>query len=208
MPFAVWLFSYLIGSIPFAYLVTRWAKGMDIRTLGDGNSGARNVYLHVGHEAGIVVGALDIAKGAFAIWLARAFDLDLVAVLLSGLCAVIGHNWSIYLKFQGGQGMAAIIGVFLMLMPVETIVYLALSQACLALTRNWDVSQALGFVTLLGLAIYMQEPLMLIYVIIALLPLIAIKKIVDLPRARALKQGSTNVPSSSGELQNRQHTVN
>ncbi len=76
MPFAVWLTAFLLGAIPFAYVVARAVAGVDIRTVGDGNPGGRNVYLHVGRAVGIAVMLLDSAKGAAAILIARVSGLQ------------------------------------------------------------------------------------------------------------------------------------
>src|SRR5574341_821481 len=82
MPLTVWSTAFLLGAIPFGYLVARAVAGVDIRTVGDGNPGGRNVYLHVNRAAGIAVTLLDIAKGTAAILIAR----------VSGLVGVRSHR--------------------------------------------------------------------------------------------------------------------
>jgi len=109
------IIAYLLGSIPSAYVITRLAKGKDIRQLGGGNVGARNVFVEVGKGAGIAVGIFDLGKGA---------------------AAVAGHIWSIYLKFTGGNGLATTIGVLSILMTRELLIALAITLLLVVITRN------------------------------------------------------------------------
>ncbi|MFA6613085.1 MAG: glycerol-3-phosphate acyltransferase, partial [Dehalococcoidales bacterium] len=103
--FAAVITGYLLGSIPTAYLVARFRTGKDIRQIGGGNVGALNTFREISPAAGVLVMLIDMAKGALAIVLAyRVFDLSPVAVMLTGLACVIGHNWMVWLKFSGGKG--------------------------------------------------------------------------------------------------------
>lgn len=141
----VLLGAYLLGSIPSAYWVTRWLAGADIRQLGDGNPGAKNTYEAVGKWAGVLVGAADIAKGALAVVLARYLNLSEGLVLLAGACAVLGHDYPLFLGFQGGQGMATILGVLGVLFPFDLALGLCAFAIAMLLIRNWDLSWGLGF---------------------------------------------------------------
>ncbi len=176
--------AYLLGSIPFAYLVTRLVTGQDIRHLGDGNVGAKNTFLSVGPLPGILVGAADVGKGAMAVALARSLGASEVAVYWAGAFAVLGHDFPIFLRLRGGQGMATMVGVFGMLFPVE----LALSVGALALafllTRNWDLSCAFGFI-LLPIVMWLggQPPRRILYPIL-LLPTIGLSKVLQQFQAR------------------------
>ncbi len=129
--------AYLLGSIPSAYIITRLATGKDIRRLGGGNVGARNVFHEVGLWAAIIVSVFDIGKGAAAVaiasWLLGAPQLF---VLVAGLAAVAGHMWSIYLKFTGGNGLATTLGVLSVLMPWELLIVIALILIFTVITRN------------------------------------------------------------------------
>ena len=131
------IIAYLLGSIPSAYIITRLATGKDIRRLGGGNVGARNVLHEVGLWAAIIVGVFDVGKGAAAVaiasWLLGAPQLF---VLAAGLAAVAGHMWSIYLKFTGGNGLAATIGVLSVLMTRELLIVIALILVFIVITRN------------------------------------------------------------------------
>jgi glycerol-3-phosphate acyltransferase PlsY len=147
--FAVLLGAYLIGAIPFAYIAARAEAGADIRSLGDGNVGAKNTFHSVSPAAGVAVGAADIAKGMLAVaaarWLTKSEEIAMVA----GLAAVMGHDFSPFLRFQGGQGMAAMIGAFLLLFPAPTVLAVALSLAVLLAFRNWDAAWTAGFAALI-----------------------------------------------------------
>ena len=144
------IIAYLLGSIPWAYIITRLLTGKDIRKLGGGNVGARNTFREVGLRAGIPVAILDVGKGVAAIVIAhRLLDVSLyepqfflkaaepqLFLLAAGLAAVAGHMWSIYLKFSGGNGLAAAVGVLSILMPWGLLIVLGLMLILAAVTRN------------------------------------------------------------------------
>ncbi|MCX5693340.1 MAG: glycerol-3-phosphate 1-O-acyltransferase PlsY [Candidatus Omnitrophica bacterium] len=116
--------AYIIGSIPTAYIFGRVIKGIDIREYGSGNVGATNVFRVIGKVPGIIVLMIDIVKGLICVtYLASGF-LYLAPVtrpelyrILVGLFAIAGHNWTLFLKFKGGKGVAASAGVVIGLIP-------------------------------------------------------------------------------------------
>ena len=135
LPAALIIGSYLLGSIPFSYLVVRLMKGADIRKHGSQNVGATNVARTFGKGPGIVALLLDLAKGYAAVevarWITSRPDWPFVAsatggplqsremwIALAGLIAVIGHMFPLWLKFHGGKGVATAAGVFLALDPI------------------------------------------------------------------------------------------
>jgi glycerol-3-phosphate acyltransferase PlsY len=131
------IIAYLLGSIPSAYIITRLKTGKDIRKLDGGNVGARNVFHEVGLGAAIAVVVFDVGKGAAAVAIARLLlDAPDFFVLGAGLAAVVGHIWSIYLKFTGGNGIATTIGVLAVLMTRELLIALAITLLLVASTRN------------------------------------------------------------------------
>jgi glycerol-3-phosphate acyltransferase PlsY len=178
--------AYVLGSIPSAYIVSRLVAGVDIRMLGDGNVGARNVYLHVGHVPGAIVGLLDTVKGAGAVLIGRWLGLSEIVVLLAGFVAVLAHDWMFPLRFRGGQGQAATVGVVLILFPREALLILVLTGVLLLVTRNWDLSWSIGFGMLPLLAWLSGRPPRQVLYPVLLFPFIGVKKLIDLPRARKL----------------------
>jgi len=114
------IISYLIGSIPTAYIFGRLLKGIDIRQFGSGNVGATNALRVLGRGPGIAVLALDILKGFVAVVLvgnfisSRTFIIGDEAIeILFGVSCILGHNWTVFLKFKGGKGIAATLGVLI-----------------------------------------------------------------------------------------------
>ena len=104
------LTAYLLGSIPSAYIVGRLVKGVDMREVGDGRMGTNTVVRRLGIFCGITVAVMDFGKGAVAVILAQVLYAPLIVVLIAGMVAVAGHNWSIFIGFKGGQGLAPTFG--------------------------------------------------------------------------------------------------
>ena len=112
------LLSYAIGSLPTAYLFTRYILGKDIRQIGDFNSGAANVFRNVGAKAGVAVGSIDIIKGGLVIVLAMVLVDDTGMEMMAGAAALAGHNFPVHLKFRGGRGAATAVGVLIASVPI------------------------------------------------------------------------------------------
>jgi glycerol-3-phosphate acyltransferase PlsY len=179
------LASYLLGSFPSAVLVSRALAGVDIRTLGDGNMGARNTTRSIGWRLGIMVAILDFGKGAIGVALARNLGLSLNGQLLSGVAVVLGHDFPIWAHFRGGQGMAASLGVLMVLMPDSTIWGLTVFGASFLLLRNFDISAALGLGITVALALLQGQPAQSVACAALLFVSIGVKKWLDLPRRAA-----------------------
>ena len=106
--------GYLLGSIPFGYMIVRLSTGSDVRASGSGNIGATNVNRVAGTGAGAATLLLDMGKGFLAVWLAGRFTGESVTwMAASGLAAVAGHIFPMWLRFRGGKGVATAVGVFL-----------------------------------------------------------------------------------------------
>ena len=106
--------AYLWGGIPSAYMAGRFLKGIDIRTYGSGNVGASNVIEHIGLMKGFFLGIFDsVGKGTLVIIVAKLLDQSVPVQITVGLVAVVGHNWSPYIRFTGGRGIATLTGVML-----------------------------------------------------------------------------------------------
>lgn len=149
--------GYLLGSIPAAYIMAKWRKGIDIREVGVGNMGAGNVIREVGLVEGAVVAVADIGKGAAAIAVAQSLlGVSQAWVLGAGLAAIMGHSFPIYIGFRGGQGVATVIGIFSVLAPLATLITLLPLGAVLLISRNIFAS-TLVMGPLLPLVVWLVE---------------------------------------------------
>ena len=115
------LLGYLLGSIPVAALVSRRSR-VNIFKTGTGLPGAANVFRNVGHKSGLLVSAGDVAKGALAVGVASRLGIEGSWVILAGAAAVGGHWRSIFTRFRGGDGMATMVGVTLLAIPVYGLI--------------------------------------------------------------------------------------
>ncbi len=97
--------GYLLGSVPAAYLAARWFRGIDIRQYGNGNVGATNLMRLTSKRIAAPVVIFDLGKGALMVWTAQRLGLDISQQLTVGLAAIIGHNWPVFLRFNGGRGI-------------------------------------------------------------------------------------------------------
>lgn len=114
--------AYLLGSIPFAFLIARRWRGIDLRRSGSGNVGATNVMRTAGTRSAMAAVALDIIKGAAVVVLANKAAPGAVAPSAAGVAAIVGHIYPVWLRFRGGKGVATAFGVFGMLAPVGAMV--------------------------------------------------------------------------------------
>jgi len=107
------IFGYLFGSFPSGFLAGKVVKGVDIRLLGSGSTGATNVLRHIGKRAAITVFLIDVFKGILSILLAKYFLLNDSWLVAVGLSTLIGHTWPVWLNWKGGKAVATGLGVFL-----------------------------------------------------------------------------------------------
>ncbi len=146
---AVLLLAYLFGSVPAGVLIARLYH-VNIREVGSGNIGATNVLRAVGWGPAIIVFLFDVFKGGFAVLIARWFGID--GWLLGGvaLAAVLGHNFSVFLGFKGGKGVATSLGTVLFLDPTVALFGLVVAAVTMLLTRYVSAGSMVG--TFAGLA--------------------------------------------------------
>lgn len=174
--------AYLLGSIPTAYLVARWRRGIDIRQYGSGNVGASNILAVVSKRWSIPVTVFDLVKGMIMVWVAQLIGLGVAQQITIGLAAIVGHNWSVFLRFSGGRGIVTSLGVVFILAP--TLGMIALVMAYLfAPFRQLSLGVTL---TLMALPIFsrflsqplgIEEPLALSLGLTAILLLALIKRL-------------------------------
>jgi len=105
------ILAYLLGSIPFGYLITKCSSKKNILEIGWRKTSGSNVFRNVGKWQGVLTGILDVGKGFLAVWLAQKLGLSSEIQIFSGVAAVTGHNWSCFLKFSGGRGIGTLFGV-------------------------------------------------------------------------------------------------
>ena len=178
---ALYIGSYLLGSIPTAYIIGRLVRGVDIRGYGSGNVGSANLYEHVGKRWVVPLGAVEVLmKGALPIWLALyIMDINRSSALLIGppLLAIAGNNWSVFLKMQGGRGIAVTGGTLLALSPV-----LLIASAGIA-TSGWRITKSSGLWVLISLALLplwaylVHDNLNLVWYCLGLLGIVVLKRL-------------------------------
>lgn len=147
MPLAVIVVSYLVGAIPTGLIVVRLLTGEDIRRHGSGNIGTVNVLRVAGAGTAAVVLVVDILKGLLPVLFAAAMTSSAWTVVLAGLAAIAGHNWSVFLKFQGGKGIATSFGVLFGLSWPAAAVAAAVWILTVAITRYSSLGSLLGVVS-------------------------------------------------------------
>jgi glycerol-3-phosphate acyltransferase PlsY len=193
------IIAYLLGSIPSAYIITHLVTGKDIRQLGGGNVGARNVFVEVGKAAGIAALIFDIGKGAAAVAIAYWFqgapplwllDAPQLLLLAAGLAAVAGHMWSIYLKFTGGNGIATAIGILSVLMTKELLIALAVTLLLTVVTRNAVLSVNISLLLSVPVSAWFLEKSWLLVIFSLVLALILVLHFLPTARAALAKAGS------------------
>lgn len=167
--------AYLIGSIPVGLLVGKALFRVDIRALGSGNLGATNAYRILGPVPGIAVFAVDVAKGAAPVLVALRLSggpVDAMhsgILVLTGMAAIAGHNWSLYLGFKGGKGVSTAGGVLLVLFPVITGILFIIWLAVLFTIRYVSLASiviSLAFPALV-IAFYRHNPVYIAFSVVA-----------------------------------------
>ncbi|OIO96717.1 MAG: hypothetical protein AUK03_03485 [Anaerolineae bacterium CG2_30_64_16] len=175
------LIAYLLGSLPFSYLVTKRRTGLDIREVGEGNAGARNVWHVVGPGWGALVAALDTGKGLLAYYVGRDLGASQVMPLFCGFAVALGHGFPLLRWKQGGKGVAVTLGFLLGMLPGST----ALGGLAFGLMYLWQrdfnrsINVACAAVIFLPLAF--GEPLLVTVYVLALMLTLGLKKIIDMP---------------------------
>ena len=147
MGFFSLLLGYLLGSIPSGWLAGRWLKGIDLREIGSGSTGATNVLRHVGKGPALVVFLIDVGKGAAAVLIARALGLGDWIQVLAGLTALAGHIWPVWLGFKGGKAVATGLGLFLGLAWPVGLASFGVFLAVFSLSRYVSLASVLAAIS-------------------------------------------------------------
>ncbi|HUV44765.1 MAG TPA: glycerol-3-phosphate acyltransferase [Dehalococcoidales bacterium] len=150
--------AYLLGSVPSAYLALKWSRGVDIRQQGTGNVGASNVLSTGSKWLVVPVALFDIGKGVLSVWAAHLLDMGTAQQITVGICAIIGHNWPVFLHFRGGRGVLASLGVITMMSPKLGLIALVMSYL-LAPFRQVALGVFLALAALPLFAWFLSQPL-------------------------------------------------
>ena len=189
--------SYLLGSVPAAYLAARWSRGIDIRQYGSSNVGAANVLATGSKWLSIVVIIFDLGKGMLPVYIAHlpVLDLLLYQQVMIGIAAIVGHNWPVFLRFSGGRGLLTTAGVVFILAPWLALILVAFAFA-------WTPFKQLALGTLCALILlpifswFLSEPLSIEGALSLTLGFLAIFLLVVLRRLTAPKTSLTaSVPT-------------
>jgi acyl phosphate:glycerol-3-phosphate acyltransferase len=154
---AIIVLSYLVGSIPTSIIVSRLAKGIDIREHGSGNAGGTNVMRVLGWKHGLLVILLDALKGVLAVIViarlhygsipfenATPFDDFTLVQIIAGISAVIGHIWTVFAGFKGGKGIATALGMLLMIVTVDMLVAIGVFIIVVSISKYVSLGSILG----------------------------------------------------------------
>ena len=190
--------AYLLGSVPAAYLVAKWSQGIDIRQYGSGNIGASNILRSTSKWLAIPVAIFDIGKGVLAVWVAQLLGLGVMEQIVVGLAAILGHNWPVFLRFQGGRGIFTSLGVILILSPIIGLIILVVAYS-LAPFRKLSLGVLIALVSLPILSWFLGQPLGVEEKLTITLGYLAILVIAVLKRLTASRT-SVTVSVSTGQL--------
>ena len=203
-------FGYLVGAVPFGIIVGRLLRGVDVRQHGSGNTGMTNVLRTAGVQAAILVLALDMVKGVLAILIARIISDSDVVHALTGISAIVGHVWPLYVRFKGGRGTASGWGALLVLSPISGLVATVIGLGLVGGTRYMSLGSMMGATsgctTLVILSVFGVEPLGYVWYGIVGAPFIVMRhkdNIRRLLRGQERRVGQTVIVSESTERDSR-----
>jgi len=180
--------SYLIGSIPFSYLIARYTKGIDLRVAGEGNVGARNVWHVVGKRYGALAGALDVSKGLAARGIGAFLGVESPAIWALGFAVVIGHAFPIFLRGRGGKGAAAAMGFLLGLAPLPIVISGGVMGLAYLNFRDFHLAVAPGMALIPVLwRFWLHKSWLEVGILLAFLLFLGFKRLIDEPYMRKIK---------------------
>jgi glycerol-3-phosphate acyltransferase PlsY len=146
-PLLVLVIAYLLGAIPFGYLLMKAKTGEDVRAKGSGNIGATNVMRVGGKLAGLATLLLDIAKGYLAVWIAERLTGDTLVMSAAAVTVMAGHAFPVFLRFKGGKAVASFVGAFLCLTPWALVVEIIVFVVVVFWTRHISMGSIVGAAT-------------------------------------------------------------
>jgi glycerol-3-phosphate acyltransferase PlsY len=199
-------FSYVIGSIPNGLIVGKLLKGVDIRQFGSKNIGATNMYRVLGPWPAFWVLITDIAKGVAGVYVGKALLGTPTAALLGGIAAITGHNWSLFLGFKGGRGVATALGVIAVLMPKVTVIVFLVWAVIVFFTRYVSLGSIVAAAFAPPLTWWLVDQPEYLYFVIVAAAFVIIRHRPNIERLRKgqelkIKAGSAAPPEKKGEDQ-------
>ncbi len=184
---AVWIgliiVAYVLGSLPMSYLVARWFRGLDLREYGTGQVGGGNLWRMTSWRLGLPVGAFDFGKGILMVWIAEMVGLSVAQQIMVGLGAIVGHNWSLFLRFQGGRGFATTAGVVAVLpvlnrmTPWPAVIFVLILLTGSVIMRSSPVSVLIGTAALPLVSWRFGEPVTVVLSFLAVFLVIVVKRL-------------------------------
>jgi len=164
--------GYLLGSVPFGILVGRMVYGVDPRTVGSGNIGTANSMRAFGRTGAVLVLLGDAIKGALPTFIAVHYLIEVWMAAAVGLATVVGHNWSVFLRFRGGKGVATTLGVVIVLSFPAAVAFGAVWLATAGLTRYASLASILASVAVPVAMFLLHDPMSYVYYGIVALALV------------------------------------
>ncbi len=172
-------YAYLLGSVNAAFLAGRLVKGIDLRRVGTGTLGSSNVWYHVGKMWILPVGVFDLfVKGMTPVYLARyGFDLSIEWQVAAGVLSIIGHDWSVFLGFKGGRGVAPVAGVLTAMARPELALFIITASAGWNLTNNSATWVLIALAALPLWAWAWGRPVAIVLLMLAILAITVVKRL-------------------------------
>jgi glycerol-3-phosphate acyltransferase PlsY len=183
---AVLVFAYLLGSIPTALIISTKIKGIDIRSVGDGNMGARNTFHEIGPKFGIIVAIIDFGKGVLPVFIAYILGLNLGWQIVTAVLTILGHDFPVFANFKGGQGTATSLGTMLVLFPLPTLIGLFIYGTVFLFVKRSNIGCGIGGASI-ALALSISQQWLLLGYTITIFLFIPIKLFIDRPRRRTIR---------------------
>ena len=179
--------AYLLGSVPAAYLIAKWSRGIDLRKYGSGNVGGSNLIKATSVKLAVPAIVYDFIKGALPIWVAQLLGMGAAEQIAVGIFAVIGHNWPVFLSFKGGRGMLTSLAVVFMMSPILGLILLVMAYS-LAPFKQMALSVLIALASMPLFGWFLNQPLNIeerlpVTVGFAVLLLIAVVRRLAVPRS-------------------------
>ena len=185
------ILSYFLGSIPFSYIIAKKVKGVDIRVVGEGNVGGRNVWHVVGKKYGIMAAILDMAKGLLAYWIGCFLGLAPWWIWLCGLFVVLGHDFPIFLRGRGGKGAASAMGFLIGMQPLIIGISAILMGVFYIVLRNFHIAIGVGMGSIPILwRVVQKKSWEETAILLLFLLFLGLKRLLDEPHMKKIKQES------------------